>query len=126
MPAPVSEKKVLKASSPPPMVLSEGIWPLFSEEGSGGKKTSVHVSKSGKSKSLPQAEITERRRKSFRSSKNTAVERRVRGDPQNAHTTVEGSSSDCARLDAPIMCRPRPWSGQISSTFRTEKNPVNP
>ena len=25
MPAPVSEKKVLKASSPPPMVLSEGI-----------------------------------------------------------------------------------------------------
>ena len=29
MPAPVSEKKVLKASSPPPMVLSEGIWPLL-------------------------------------------------------------------------------------------------
>ncbi|OQR92756.1 hypothetical protein ACHHYP_03229 [Achlya hypogyna] len=27
LPAPVSEKKVLKASSPPPMVLSEGIWP---------------------------------------------------------------------------------------------------
>ena len=28
LPAPVSEKKVLNASSPPPMVLSEGIWPL--------------------------------------------------------------------------------------------------
>ena len=27
LPAPVSEKKVLKLSSPPPMVLSEGIWP---------------------------------------------------------------------------------------------------
>ena len=27
LPAPVSEKNVLKASSPPPMVLSEGIWP---------------------------------------------------------------------------------------------------
>merc|ERR1712200_164189 len=27
LPAPVSEKKVLKESSPPPMVLSEGIWP---------------------------------------------------------------------------------------------------
>ena len=27
LPAPVSEKKVLKASSPPPMVLSLGIWP---------------------------------------------------------------------------------------------------
>jgi hypothetical protein len=27
LPAPVSEKKVLKASSPPPMVLSDGIWP---------------------------------------------------------------------------------------------------
>jgi len=26
-PAPVSLKKVLKASSPPPMVLSPGIWP---------------------------------------------------------------------------------------------------
>jgi len=26
-PAPVSEKKVLKASSPPPMVLSDGIYP---------------------------------------------------------------------------------------------------
>ncbi len=26
-PAPVSEKKVLKLSSPEPMVLSEGIWP---------------------------------------------------------------------------------------------------
>ena len=26
-PAPVSLKKVLKESSPPPMVLSEGIWP---------------------------------------------------------------------------------------------------
>jgi hypothetical protein len=26
-PEPVSENKVLKASSPPPMVLSEGIWP---------------------------------------------------------------------------------------------------
>ena len=27
LPAPVSEKKVLKESSPPPTVLSEGIWP---------------------------------------------------------------------------------------------------
>ena len=27
LPAPVSLKKVLKESSPPPMVLSEGIWP---------------------------------------------------------------------------------------------------
>ena len=27
LPEPVSEKKVLKASSPPPIVLSEGIWP---------------------------------------------------------------------------------------------------
>jgi|TARA_B110001469_G_scaffold7144_1_gene7356 hypothetical protein len=27
-PAPVSEKNVLNASSPPPIVLSEGIWPL--------------------------------------------------------------------------------------------------
>merc|ERR1712072_794972 len=27
LPAPVSEKKVLNESSPPPMVLSEGIWP---------------------------------------------------------------------------------------------------
>ena len=27
LPAPVSEKKVLKESSPPPIVLSEGIWP---------------------------------------------------------------------------------------------------
>merc|ERR1719484_222334 len=27
LPEPVSEKKVLKASSPPPMVLSDGIWP---------------------------------------------------------------------------------------------------
>ena len=35
MPAPVSEKKVLKASSPPPMVLSEGIWPLQNEGGRG-------------------------------------------------------------------------------------------
>ena len=31
LPAPVSEKKVLNASSPPPMVLSDGIYP------SGGK-----------------------------------------------------------------------------------------
>ena len=43
MPAPVSEKKVLKASSPPPMVLSEGIWPSGCGAGKVGRARCAEV-----------------------------------------------------------------------------------
>ena len=67
MPEPVSEKKVLKASSPPPIVLSEGIWPsgwmpCSCVTGKDGRNVSEGVCKEREKRERDGEEVAARRR----------------------------------------------------------------
>ena len=129
MPAPVSEKKVLKASSPPPMVLSEGIWPLLRGKAGGSRGAEIRSASHSRSdgqtgrKSAPRGRTVARTAQHAVDVARRSRARNRRGEyPRDCSWTLEHSrASRVARFASLRPRRSRQFRARTGNSNDPEK-----